>query len=59
MGAHSTIRITREKAVSMLLDALATAPDQDIGQMLDIFLYERLYNCRIIGSDEENDHDRL
>lgn len=59
MSALSTIRITREKAVRVLLDALATAPDGDIAYLLDHFIEEKLYNCRIVGSDEENDNDLI
>lgn len=59
MGAHATLRITRDRAIRYLLEAMATCPDGDIEQMMDIFLDERLYNCRIVDSDQENDHERL
>ena len=61
MGAYSTIRITRAKAMQMLYYALhkGTVTDDMLGKFMDEILEPRLYNCSIVPSGAENDEDRL
>jgi hypothetical protein len=51
MGAHSTIDITRTKARRTLVMAIMEADDTMLEDMMDNYLYEKLYNCNIVEDD--------
>ena len=59
MGAHSTLRITKDAAkryvMSQLFDMLND--DDKLVSIMDALLSDRLYNCRLVGDDEENNDD--
>lgn len=59
MSAFSTLRITRTKALEMLLGHVMRAPDDHLARWLDDVLRERLYNARVVPDGEANDEDRL
>lgn len=60
MSAYSTLRITRYRAVVYLINAIgASVTDEQLGDMMDVILRDRLYNCRIVANDEPSDEDRL
>lgn len=56
MGAHSTITITPERARQFLIAKIVTADRETLGDVLDIFLDEHLYNCTILYSEENDDN---
>ena len=56
MSAHSTIKITRTAAIQYILTNLMNAGDTEIEDIADIFLDDRLYNCNIVGDEDENDN---
>lgn len=59
MGAHTTIRVTRAAATEYLLRQILRSEDDELERMLDAALDQRLYNVRIVGSDESNDDELL
>ena len=59
MGAHSTIHITRTTARRALLEKVMAADDETLGNLLDVILYERLYNATVVNDDEPNADDVL
>lgn len=59
MGAYSTIRITRSKARSHIMQQYLMMNDEQMEIVLDQLLGERLYNVRIVNDDEENDDTLL
>lgn len=54
MGANSTIYVSRDKAIQYIIRKLFNLNDEELAEMMDTLLYERLYNVRI-GDYEEND----
>lgn len=61
MGAHSTLKIRRRTAERMVMNAIYDPKfsDEIIKAAMDIILDGRLYNCYIVGDDDEHDEDRL
>jgi len=58
MGAHSTLRITRSKAIAELAKALlADVTDKRLERFMDDLLDERLYNAVIVPDGAPNDDD--
>ena len=47
MGAHSTITVSRDKAIAYLMQRLFAATDSELEDMLAIALDDRLYNASI------------
>jgi len=61
MGAHSTLRFTREKALEYIKTKLEEPhlSNNKIESIMDIFLDEQLYNCIISDfPDEDVNHYR-
>lgn len=56
MGAHTTINISRQKAIEYIIKELFSISDADLSDILDIFLYDRLYNTRIVHDAYNEDH---
>lgn len=58
MSAYSTLRITRSKAKEYIVaKVLSELSDEELSDVMDKFLYDRLYNCVIVADDsEENDN---
>jgi hypothetical protein len=59
MGAFATLNISRGKARSILIEKLINASDEELGNLLDSVISNRLYNCRIVPDDFENDDHEL
>ena len=59
MGAHSTITVTRQAAINKIICFINNASNQEIEDILDIILYDRLYNSCIVGEYEENENHLL
>lgn len=60
MSAYATLRITREKAVSVAIDQIMQACDEDLSKLLDMLLEDRLYKVAIVDSRAtETDDDVL
>ena len=58
MGAHSTLRITRSKAIAELAKALlADVTDKRLERFMDDLLDERVYNAVIVPDGAPNDDD--
>lgn len=60
MGAHSSIKLTRDYARRLLIEHIAGADDNALRHMVSTFLAERtLYNCyEIVNRGEESDDAR-
>jgi hypothetical protein len=59
MSVYTTIRITRGKAMALVLERLANCSDAELADWAGDVLEERMYNCRIVPDGEENDEERL
>jgi hypothetical protein len=60
MSAYTTLKITRTKAILLLMSKLNGGPsDEMLEDFLDGLLRERLYNARIVPDGEENDDDQV
>ena len=62
MGAYSTLRITRARAMQALYDALhnGTVTDEMLGKFMSEILEPRLFNCTVVPTGTaDNDDDRL
>ena len=60
MGAYSSLRITRSKALQVFLEhMLGEIPDKVLEQHLDLILEPRLYNAVIVpdGYEDNDDHE--
>ena len=59
MSAYSTLRITRERAISIVIEKLLSGiEDSDLEEMLEDILDSRLYKVQIVdNSEEDNDND--
>jgi len=58
MSAYTTLRITRGKATELMIRKIAGGcTDNDLEAFLEVELYPRLYNARIVPDDSENDDD--
>ena len=55
MSAYTTLKITRSRARMVAMNYIMAAPDPLLERILDDILHERLYNCRIVEDDAEND----
>ena len=55
MGAHSTIDVSRTRARYLISMFAQVATDEDLGNMMSVMLYDRLYNCRVVdvGPNDE------
>lgn len=47
MGAHSTIYVSRDRAMAYMMQRLLGLSDSQLEEMLDLALDERLYRARI------------
>ena len=59
MGAHTTINITRSKAKEVFIQkVLGGISDNELEELLDRILDDRLYNANIVpdGYEENDDH---
>jgi hypothetical protein len=59
MSAHSTIDIGRDEAREFIAEHLNTLTEADLARVMNVFLDEHLYNCRIVPDHVENDNDKL
>ena len=59
MGAHSTLSITRGKAIAFLVEQIMLSDDSALARILDTFICDRLYSSKIVESCEINDDDIL
>lgn len=59
MGAHSTINVTETRARTYLLEHVIKASREETEAMMDVALYDRLYNCRIVNDNNENNDDSV
>lgn len=65
MGAYSTIHITRAAAIRHLERLLSEAGDGNgqhdemLGDLMDVVLQERLYNCLITNNDDPDAADSI
>ncbi len=57
MGSYSTIYISSTKAKEYILNKLMCMSDNELEKLMDSFLENKLYNCRI--DDEGQDDDRI
>ncbi len=59
MGAHSTLRFTRERALEYAKTKLDEPhlPNETLARVMDIFLDEQLYNC-VISDFPDEDTDK-
>jgi len=55
MGAHSTIIVSRRKARIMMSMFSQIATDEDLESMMDIMLYDQLYNCMVQDAEGEDE----
>ena len=55
MSAYSTINITREKAVEILIRRVTEADRNTLEDMMDSLLAPRLYNCVIVDDPEKSE----
>lgn len=56
MGAHTTITVSRDKAIAYLMERLLHATNSDLEALLDRALDERLYRARVVWEAGEDDH---
>lgn len=59
MGAHSTIRITRSQAIAAIREWAGRASDRDLGGVMDVILYDHLYNCSVLPDHCEDESEPL
>ena len=60
MGAHSTLRVTRSRAIAELAKALlGDVTDERLEKFMDDLLDERLYNAIIVPDGEPNNDDMV
>jgi hypothetical protein len=59
MSANSTLKISRSKAMALVLEYLARATDDELAELADYPLADRLFNCRVVPDGEPNDDERL
>ena len=59
MGAESTVRVTRDRLRGALSAYIIMASDSELEEMADAVLRDRLYNCRIVNTGEDNDDEIL
>jgi hypothetical protein len=59
MGAYTTLRITRKKAIAILLEKLTNGiSNEELERFMDQALGPRLFNAIIVRDDDaENDDD--
>lgn len=54
MSAYSTIKISRGKALELILKRLAEASDEQLADWVDDIIKDRLYNCQV-GYEADNE----
>ena len=61
MSAYSILDISRTRAKEYVLGKIYTKINDDnfLEKLMDELLRDRLYNCRIVNDDSENDDTRL
>lgn len=60
MSAFTTLRVSRSKAKELILRKIFDGmSDEELEHQVDAILEDRLYNCRIVGDGERNDHGEL
>jgi len=59
MGVFSTLNITRSKAMRFVFAQMENVSDDDLGELMDVFLQPHLYNCTIVSNDDENNNDNV
>ena len=63
MGAHSTIRISRKRALEVWLEStgIEMPSNEFLEDFMDDLLYDRLYNCTIVSDwdDDQSNEDYL
>lgn len=59
MGAHSTIYVTRTKALEEYLKRAGSITDQELERFMDDLLYDKLYNVSIVPDNYEQNEDYL
>lgn len=57
MSVYSTLRLTRNKVKELIFDKLCNVTDEELEEVADAILRERLYNCRIVDNLVDNDND--
>lgn len=56
MGWHSTIHVGRACAVELLVKFVGSADDKQLGDLMDVLLHDRGYNCLIEDGEGADDH---
>jgi hypothetical protein len=56
MSAYSTIKLSRGKALTLILEHLAKASDEDLASWVNDIIAGKLYNCEV-GYEGDNDDD--
>lgn len=59
MGVLRTIPVTRTKAKLTVAEMIPVATDEQLRAMLDIFIEDDYYNCRIVPDDSYNEDHKL
>ena len=56
MGAYSTVDLTRDEAINMIMNALDEATDEEVADALGSLVSERtINNYRIINPEPQHD----
>lgn len=60
MSAYTTLRLTREKVVSLIIQEMMTSLSTDqLERMADEILERRLYNVKIVSDEQDNDNEEV
>ena len=55
MGAYSTLYISRKTATGIIAARLPYMSNQELADVLDSLLYDRLYNCVVNETGDKED----
>lgn len=59
MGVYSTLHISRTKALEVWRSKILKTSEpsnEELSDILDVYLEPRLYNCRVFDDDFYNEH---
>lgn len=60
MSAYSTLYITRQKAINIILNKLMGGiSDEELKELMNKELEHRLYRVCIVSDNSENDDDKI
>jgi hypothetical protein len=57
MSALSTLKITRGKAMRLILSRLTYATDEQLQEWVNDIISDKLYNCWVVNNTDENDDE--